>query len=211
MGWLTALRSPPVLSLQGPATLAPTAPSGARDLPAGGSSWTRNHLEESPFGGKQQQFVLRAAARGPGPGRMCPAYQTLPMVYRCDRTHQLCVHGPQKCVGPAFSCLPGPRGETASQRLPFVSSALAHLLVPAGKGRRHPSPWLLKAGLATRVPGPGAEVTLPSGSRGPWGVVTSQRIEEGITHEACQEAWVSLAVRVRAGKECPDRERFRKE
>ena len=116
------------------------------------------------------------------------------MVYRCDRTHQLCVHGPQKCVGPALSCLPDPRGETASQRLPFLSSALAHLLAPAdpaGKGRRRPSPWLLKAGLATRVPGPGAEVTLPSGSRGPWGLVMSQRGEEGITHEACQEGWVS--------------------
>lgn len=49
------------------------------------------------------------------------------------------------------------------------------------------------------------------GSPGPWGVVTSQRGEEGIAQEACQEGWVSLAVQVWAGKECPDRERFRKE
>lgn len=145
---------------------------------------------------------------------MCPACQTLPMVYRCDQTHQHCVHGPQKCVGPALRCLPAPRGETASHRLPVVSSALAHLPAPAdsaGKGRRRPSPWLLEAGLATRVPGPGAEVSLPSGSPGPWGVVRSQRGEEGIAHEACREGWVSLAVQVRAGKERPDRGRFRKE
>lgn len=62
-----------------------------------------------------------------------------------------------------------------------------------------------------RVPGPGAEVTLLSGSWGLWGVVTSESREEGIAHKACQEGQVSLAVHVRAGKECPDTERFRKE
>lgn len=136
MGRLTALRSPPAPPLQGPAAPAPAVPSGGRDVLGGGSSWTRIHLEESPFGGKQQLFVSRAAARGPG-GGVCPACQTLPMVFRCDQTHQHCVHGPQKCVGPALRCLPAPRGETASHRLPVVSSALAHLPAPAnsaGKG-----------------------------------------------------------------------------
>lgn len=109
---------------------------------------------------------------------------------------------------------PCPQGGNRITQVACVSSALAHLPAPAdsaGKGRRRPSPWLLEAGLATRVPGPGAEVSLPSGSPGPWGVVRSQRGEEGIAHEACREGWVSLAVQVRAGKERPDRGRFRKE
>lgn len=144
-----------------------------------------------PLWGKQQLFVSRAAARGLGG---CPACQTLPMVFRCDQTHQHCVHGPQKCgASPEVPPPLLPRGNRITQaacRAASWPTLPAPALTQQGRAGRHPSPWLLEAGLATRVPDLGLR---PPAGRVPGtvGAVTSQRGRRSTAHEACQEGWVS--------------------